>query len=131
MDETGLTELAQWITAEGLAGSSEAEMMTGFCERAVAAGLPIASAVLFIDTLHPIHEGRAARWSRAAGKTEVTDYGRTNEGENAQNWRATPFYRLVETGEKASRHRVHDEAHTGSSFFRSRRDEGLTEYICV
>ncbi len=131
MDETRLTELAQWITAEGLAGSTEAEMMTGFCERAVAAGLPIASAVLFIDTLHPIHEGRAARWSRATAKTEITDYGRTNEGENAQNWRATPFYRLVESGQKASRHKVHEEAATGSAFFHSRREEGLTEYICV
>ncbi len=131
MNETRLTELAQWITGEGLAGSTEAEMMSGFCERAVAAGLPLASAVLFIDTLHPIHEGRAARWSRATGRTEITDYGRTNEGEAAQSWRATPFYRLVETGQKASRHNVHDEAETGSPFFRSRREEGLTEYICV
>jgi adenylate cyclase len=106
-------------------------MMTGFCARAVAAGLPIASAVLFIDTLHPIHEGRAVRWSRATGKTEITDYGRTTQGEAAQSWRATPFYRLVESGEKASRHRVDDEAETGSPFFRSRREEGLTEYICV
>jgi adenylate cyclase len=131
MDETRFAELAQWITGEGLAGASEAEMMTGFCERAVAAGLPLASAVLFIDTLHPIHEGRALRWSRAAGKTEINDYGRTNEGEAAQSWRATPFFRLVESGGKASRHRVHDEAEAGSPFFRSRREEGLTEYICV
>ena len=131
MDEDKLSALAQWITGEGLAGSTEADMMTGFCERAVAAGLPLASAVLFIDTLHPIHEGRAARWSRATGKTEITDYGRTSDGEAAQNWRATPFFRLVETGQKASRHDVHDEAETGSPFFRSRREEGLTEYICV
>jgi adenylate cyclase len=131
MEETQFAALAQWITGEGLAGSTEAEMMTGFCERAVAAGLPLASAVLFIDTLHPIHEGRACRWSRAAGKTEINDYGRTTEGEAAQNWRATPFYRLVESGQKASRHRVHDEVESGSTFFRQRREEGLTEYICV
>src|SRR5262249_28087816 len=93
MEESKLAALAQWITGEGLAGPGDAEMMAGFCERGVAAGLPLASAVLFIDTLHPIHEGRAVRWSRATGKTEITDYGRTNEGEAAENWRATPFYR--------------------------------------
>ena len=131
MDETRFSELAQWITGEGLAGAGEAEMMTGFCERAVAAGLPLANGVLFIDTLHPIHEGRAVRWSRATGKTEITDYGRTNEGEAAQSWRSTPFYRLVESGQKASRHNVHAEAETGSSFFCSRREEGLTEYLAV
>lgn len=131
MEEAQLTALAQWITGEGLAGATETEMMSGFCQRAVAAGLPLAHAVLFIDTLHPIHEGRAVRWWRATGKTEVTDYGRTNEGDAAVSWRATPFFRLVETGGKASRHRVHDEAETGSTFFRQRREEGLTEYICV
>ncbi len=130
MDETRLAELAQWITGEGLAGSNEADMMSGFCERAAAAGLPLASGVLFIDTLHPIHEGRAVRWWRG-GRTDVTDYGRTTEGEAAQSWRSTPFYGLVESGQKASRHRVHEEAEAGSPFFRSRREEGLTEYVAV
>jgi len=104
MDETRFSDLAQWITGVGLAGETETAMMTGFCERAVAAGLPLASGLMIIDTLHPIHEGRAVRWNRAKGTTQLLEYGRTNEGEAAERWRASPFFKLLESGQKASRH---------------------------
>jgi adenylate cyclase len=132
MDEARLTELAEWITGEGLVGSTEAEMMTGFCERAIAAGLPLASGLMIIDTLHPVHEGRAVRWFRAEEKpTELVEYGRTTEGEAAANWRASPFYRLLESGEKLSRHRLDAEAVAGSAYFKSRAEEGTTEIVTM
>jgi len=132
MDEARFAELTEWITGEGLVGSTEAEMMTGFCERAVAAGLPLAAGLMIIDTLHPIHEGRAVRWYKAKDKeTEFIEYGRTNEGEAAATWHASPFYRLVESGEKLSRHNVRAEAEAGSAFFKSRLEEGATEAVVM
>jgi adenylate cyclase len=132
MDEARFAELTEWITGEGLVGSTEAELMTGFCERAVAAGLPLATGLMIIDTLHPIHEGRAVRWYQAKDKeTEFVEYGRTNEGEAAANWRASPFYRLAESGEKLSRHRVRAEAEAGSAFFKSKQVEGTTEVVVM
>jgi hypothetical protein len=59
MEEARFAELTQWITSAGLAGQSETAMMTGFCERAVAAGLPLAGGIVIIDTLHPVYEGCA------------------------------------------------------------------------
>src|SRR5271169_4069467 len=100
MEEVRFAELAQWITSAGLAGQSETAMMTGFCERAVVAGLPLASGLVIIDTLHPVYEGRVVRWFSAEEKqTEFIEYGRKNEGETAAIWRASPFYRLLESGE--------------------------------
>ena len=132
MDEARFAELAEWVTGEGLVGSTEAEMMTGFCERAVAAGLPLASGLMIFDTLHPIHEGRAVRWYQAKDReTEFIEYGRTTEGEAAASWRASPFYRLVESGEKLGRHRVRAEAEAGSAFFKSRHLEGATEVVVM
>src|SRR5215471_13989908 len=132
MDEARLAELAQWITGVGLAGETETVMMTGFCERLVAAGLPLAAGIMIIDTLHPVYEGRAVRWFRAEEKqTELVEYGRTNEGEAAANWRASPFYRLLESGEKFSRHDVRAEAAAGSAYFKTRAEEGLTEVVAV
>jgi len=132
MDEARLAELAQWITGVGLAGETETVMMTGFCERLVAAGLPLAAGIMIIDTLHPVYEGRAVRWFRAEEKqTELVEYGRTNEGEAAANWRASPFYRLLESGEKFSRHDVRAEAAAGSHYFKARAEEGLTEVVAV
>jgi adenylate cyclase len=132
MDEARFAELAEWITREGLVGSTEAELMTGFCERAVGAGVLLASGLMIIDTLHPIHEGRAVRWYLAKDKeTEFIEYGRTTEGEAAANWRASPFYRLVESGEKLSRHNVGAEAEAGSPYFKSKQVEGTTEVVVM
>jgi adenylate cyclase len=93
---------------------------------------PLASGLMIIDTLHPIHEGRAVRWFRAKEKeTELIEYGRTSEGEGAATWRASPFYRMVESGEKLSRHNVRAEAEAGSPYFKSRLMEGNTELIVM
>jgi adenylate cyclase len=62
MDERLLNELPAWLTEAGLAGASEADIVTGFCDRCVAAGIPLGRAHVFIDTLHPVHEGRLFRW---------------------------------------------------------------------
>ena len=131
MDDARLAELAEWITGEGLAGAAETAMMTGFCERAIAAGLPLASGLVIIDTLHPIHEGRAVRWNRAKETTQLIEYGRTNEGEAAERWRASPFYKLLETGQKASRHKIAAEVAAGSTSFSQQLEEGLTEWLAV
>jgi adenylate cyclase len=58
MNEPFFAALSAWLMQAGLAGTSESEIVSGFCERFVAAGLPLARTVVFIDTLHPIHEGR-------------------------------------------------------------------------
>ena len=62
MDEKLFIELPAWLTEAGLGGMSETGIMSGFCDRCVAAGLPLARALTFIDTLHPVHEGRLFRW---------------------------------------------------------------------
>ena len=68
MNETFLGELPAWLTEAGLAGTPETEIVSGFCERCVAAGLPLARALVLIDTLHPVHEGRLFRWSDGPAK---------------------------------------------------------------
>ena len=75
MDPANLSELRTWLTEAGLAGKSETVLLDGFCRRALGAGLPIAHAVIIIDTLHPVHEGRAFFWRRDArqAQTELVD----------------------------------------------------------
>src|SRR5262245_55931799 len=62
MNETVFGEVSEWLVQAGLAGASEADIVCGFCDRCVAAGLPLARALMFVDTLHPVHEGRLVRW---------------------------------------------------------------------
>jgi hypothetical protein len=59
MDPASFSELGAWLTEAGLAGKSETELLDGLCRRGLEAGLAIARAIMIIDTLHPVHEGRA------------------------------------------------------------------------
>ena len=97
MDNDQFADLAAWITEAGLAGQSESAILAGFCEREVALGLPLARALVLIDTLHPIYEGRAFRCTRDKKETALTEYGRTRE--YLDRWQRSPFYRLEESGE--------------------------------
>src|SRR6516164_11515748 len=80
MDEAAFNALSAWVTEAGLVGRTESELMAGFCRRVVEAGVPLARALVILDTLHPIYEGRAILWRADRPETaEVVEYGRTNE----------------------------------------------------
>ena len=63
VNEAFFAELSAWLTQAGLAGTSETDIVSAFCDRCVAAGLPLARTLVFVDTLHPVHEGRLLRWA--------------------------------------------------------------------
>src|SRR5215831_19748370 len=101
MDEGIFGELASWVTEAGLIGRTERELMAGFCRRIVDAGIPLARALVILDTLHPIYEGRAFRWrADEPDLAAAVDYGRTNIGQAADNWRRSPFYDLLQSSRK-------------------------------
>jgi adenylate cyclase len=62
MDQSAFDELADWVTEAGLIGRTDSELMAGFCRRIADAGVPLARAMVILDTLHPIYEGRVLRW---------------------------------------------------------------------
>ena len=100
--EHDIEALNAWLAKAGLRGEAEATLVNGFCERAVAAGVPICRALLLVDTLHPIYEGRLVRWGYDPSQRAVVDYGRTHlpegiadrrllaeQSEHAARWRAS------------------------------------------
>jgi adenylate cyclase len=110
MTETEIADIASWVTRAGLKGGKETALVEGFCRRAVAGGVPLARAIVIIDTLHPIYEGRAFRWERGKPETELVEYGSTNEGELAERWRKSPLYRVWQSNESLLRVRVTPES---------------------
>ena len=109
MDDVRFAEIATWIADAGLAGEGEPEMVSGFCARAVARGLPLMRGWVLIDTLHPLHEGHVFGW-QADGETTLREYGSSREGKAQERWLMSPFYRLVQTGEPLLRRLVNDES---------------------
>jgi adenylate cyclase len=129
MDNEQFAELSTWITEAGLAGRSESAILAGFCQRGANLGLPLARALVLIDTLHPIYEGRAFRWTRARKETTLTEYGRSDD--DVSRWQRSPFSRLEESGEPLLRRRLTAETEEEFSIFPELRAEGMTDYAAI
>ena len=91
--------LMNWLVSQGLTGLPENDLIRGFCERCCAEGLGLSRGMVFIDTLHPIFEGRGFRWNDTqTNESDAFEYGSTNEGEAAQAWQNSVFYHMLESG---------------------------------
>ena len=113
MNEAFFSELSEWLTEAGLAGMPETDIVSGFCDRCVAAGLPLARTTALIDTLHPVHEGRLFRWGYGPTESALLEYGRTSpdglaasgfdpkDVQAANRWQHSPFYRMLQTGNRS------------------------------
>src|SRR5215467_15065481 len=122
MNEAFFAELSGWLTQAGLAGTPETDIVSGFCDRCVAAGLPLARTTVIIDTLHPVHEGRLFRWGYGPTEAPLLEYGRTSpdglaatgsepqDVESAQRWRDSPHYKMLQTGDSFLRRRLNAKA---------------------
>jgi len=130
LDCEPLNHIETWLVQAGLAGASETESLHGFCDRCCGAGIALSRAVLVVDTLHPIHEGRVFRWRvDSVEQPAAVEYGPSNVGEAAANWQASPFYRLVATGGSELRRRIGAGGTEDFPIFREMKAEGQTDYV--
>jgi adenylate cyclase len=99
MELTPRLRLMNWLVSQGLTGLPENDLVRGFCERCRAEGLDLSRGLVFIDTLHPIFEGRGFRWNDTeTNESDSFEYGSTSEGNAAQNWRRSTFFHMLEHG---------------------------------
>jgi adenylate cyclase len=104
MELTPRLQLMNWLVSQGLTGLPENDLIRGFCERCREAGLTLSRGLVFIDTLHPIFEGRGFRWNDTeTDESDSFEYGSTSAGDAAQNWRRTTFYYMLEHGQEELR----------------------------
>ncbi len=142
MDDKQLSELIAWVAQTGLAGEPELTLVTGFCERAVTTGLPLARVHVFVDSLDPVHEGRLYRWGHDAGLAPEQEYGRTSvtggpvpdfalSHAAIDAWRGSPFYRMRETGEALLRRRIPAADEREFNMLADIRTAGFTDYVAI
>ena len=147
MNDAQFADIAGWLTQAGLAGEPETAILAGFCERCLAAGLPVARALLLIDTLHPVYEGRLVRWGYDAGEAPLLDYGRTSpvdalgaradaeasaeQARAAERWRRSPFNRMLQTGEALLRRRLNEPSDDEFNMLPELRAAGMTDYVAI
>jgi adenylate cyclase len=142
MNENLSTELLAWLTQAGLAGTSETNIVSVFCDRCVTAGIPLGRAHVAIDTLHPVHEGRLFRWGYP-DEPLVHEYGRTSlegldvsgavslDAQATNVWRHGPFYNMLQTGASLLRRRLNADTKDEFSMLADWLAAGMTDYVAI
>ena len=142
MNEAFFAELSAWLMRAGLAGTPETDLVSEFCDRCVAAGLPLARALVLIDTLHPVYEGRLFRWGDSS-EAPLLEYGRTSldalaasgsdpqHVEAAERWRRSPFFSMLQTGESYLRRRLNATTKDEFSVLSDLLATGMTDYVAI
>jgi adenylate cyclase len=130
IDGARLDALVAELTQAGLAGASEDDLLARFCAEMRAAGTPIVRALAAVDTLHPIHEGRAFRWQAGQDAPNVVEYGRTT-GDAEARWQATPFYHALEAGLSLLHLPITPESEARFPLLTELREVGMTDYLVV
>jgi len=130
MNRTDTDRIADWVIRRGLEGVAEPDLLRDFCLKCGEAGLPVTRALMLIDTLHPVHEGRVFRW-RGDGKDEETvrEYGPSGEGAAAEAWHASPFYHLLQSGKEEMRRRIGFGEPASFPIIQEIKDDGHTDYL--
>ncbi|HBS51045.1 MAG TPA: adenylate/guanylate cyclase domain-containing protein [Rhodobacteraceae bacterium] len=95
--------LCRWIIQQGVIGTPFDALIEAFCERAIAAGLPLLRANLSMRAQHPSIGAFAYRWKRTSGLLHE-EYQR--DPSIVYGWDASPLKRLVESDETEFRHRL-------------------------
>ena len=143
MNEAFFAELSGWLTQAGLAGTPETDIVSGFCDRCVAAGLPLARTTVLIDTLDPVHEGRLFRWGYGPTVSPLLEYGRTSpdglaatgfdpkDVQAAERWRHSPFYRMLQTGDSLLRRPLNEATKNEFSWLSDLLAAGMTDYVAI
>jgi adenylate cyclase len=98
-------EIVGWIVGVGLDGPGQAELMTGYCERLVEAGVPLWRASIGATTLHPLIVAQGHRWLAGEGVHEEF-YERATDSEADREWRQSPWYQMIESAETQMRRRL-------------------------
>jgi adenylate cyclase len=130
MHQPDIDRIADWIIRRGLEGMSEPDLLREFCLKCHEAGLEITRGLAFIDTLHPVHEGRIFRW-RGDGTEEepVREYGPSSEGAAAESWHKSPFFHLMQTGGEELRRRIGFGESADFPVIEEMKEAGHTDYV--
>lgn len=132
MDVAQTDSIRNWLIQRGLAGDSEVDLLHGFCTRCLAAELELARAMIIIDTLHPVYEGRAFFWSNDKALTNnVSEYGPNVTPGAAQDWNQSPFYALFHSSTDELRMRLHAGETGGFAVLEELRLEEQTDYLAM
>jgi len=130
MELASRIDLMNWLVGQGLTGLPEPDLIRGFSERCRANGLPLSRVLAFIDTLHPIYEGRGFRWNdNPTNEGDTFEYRSSADGDAAKNWRRSAFHHMLENGHDEFQLDLADSASLNFSMIGDLVDKGHRHFL--
>jgi adenylate cyclase len=127
MNPQDLKKIADWLIDGARSALSSPQMVAEFCERLVAAGLPLWRVGIFVRTLHPDILGVNFIWKPG---TEVA-YGTADYGFlDSPEFQNSPLW-IVFNEDREVRQLIDDPASKRFPFLDDMRAEGVTDYIAL
>ena len=121
-------EILAWMVSVGLEEVDEAELVRGYCERLVAAGVPLWRVSTGADTLHPLVEAQGHRW-RAGERVREEVYARDNPPHREEEWLLSPWHFMIENDQEELRRRIaYGEGTNEFPMLAALAKEGGTDY---
>jgi len=127
MNATDLRKIADWLIDGARSAGNAAAMMSEFCERLVAAGLPLWRVGLFVRTLHPDVLGVNFIWKPGA---EVVSGTADHAFLDSPEFRNSPLAIVFGEGREV-RHRIDDPESRRFPFLDDMRADDVTDYIAL
>src|ERR1700743_710568 len=130
MELSSRLDTMNWLVGQGLTGLPETDLIRGFCERCRASGLDVSRAMAFIDTLHPIYEGRGFRWNdRPGNESDTFNSQPPADGDAPKYWRQSAFHHMLENGHDEFRLDLADEESRNFSNIGDLADKGHKHFL--
>jgi adenylate cyclase len=127
MNVTDLKKVTDWLIDGARSAVSSPQMVAEFCERLVAAGLPLWRVGIFVRTLHPDVLGVNFIWKPGA---EVVFGTADFDFLDSPEYRNSPLA-IVFGESREVRHRIDDPEGRRFPFLDDMRAEGVTDYIAL
>ncbi|WP_208986979.1 adenylate/guanylate cyclase domain-containing protein [Stappia sp. TSB10P1A] len=125
-----LEAIEDWVIREALGQPDIAEMFSGFCERLVAAGIPVERAMLSWATLHPLVEAESVLW-RSGREAELAQY--RHDEEDTEDWLKSPIRAVLEARETRLRRHLSGANAATDDFpiLTTLKADGFTDYLIL
>jgi len=127
-DAQHIQAISDWLIDQGLLQTPVPTMLAGFCDRLVAAGVPLLRGNVSARTMHPLVDSMSNVWRR--GRT-VEARPNTFEDQASARWQNSPLRKMVERLD-TSLHRTDltDPAQIARwPVFKEFASEGATEHV--
>lgn len=123
-----LDRVSLWLKQTALNGASLETLVTGFCERLAAAGVPLSRVHLSFAMLHPLYDALGFTWQRGKGVT-VEGFRAGQSETDAERFLRSPYYYLYSHDLDHLRRRITPETPIEFPIFEELKRDGATDYF--